>query len=344
MALTELIARAIAEGGQNLHITKDREVKARISGLFADMGSILEDDFTAFLGGVLDDRNRAELNKVGSTTAMMTVDGVLVRVHVYYSAAKEVAALRFHRDEVLSPEQLGIPPDIVNLTDAQSGWVLLSGPQGSGKTTTLAALAKYMADNASLPRHIVTVERPVEIRIPSGAGLVTHIEIPRDAPTLPAAMRSLLRLDAQAGLLGELRMEPEVASAFVDLVDAGMLVFANTHGDDPVRAIDRLLDTLPTEDRERGRRIIAHGMVASVGLRLVRDRDDKLVLITSVLHGSPATTAAIVEGTVSQLYSMLDAKPNRTFEQALVPLVPTRISPETAERALRSTDPGRGTR
>lgn len=76
----------------------------------------------------------------------------------------------------------------------------------------------------------------------------------------------------------------------------------------------------------------------------MRDRDDKLVLITSVLHGSPATTAAIVDGTVSQLYAMLDAKPNRTFEQALIPLVPTRISPETAERALRSTDPGRGTR
>lgn len=335
-SIPDVLARAIRNGAQNLHITPDRNIRVRVGGLIANIGSTDDAAFEAFINSIMDDRGRAEMTKTGSTTAMATIAGTIQRVLIYRSAGKPIAAIRFHRDNVPSPAELGIPDDIVRLTDAASGWLLISGPQGVGKTTTIASLTKHMAANAALPRHIVTIERPVEMRINSDDGLVTHIEVPHDAPTIPAAMRTVLRADCQAAVIGELRMENDVASAWVDLVDAGLLVLGNTHGPDPVRAISRVLDALPAAERERGRRVIAHGMVASIGQRLVRDRDDKLVLITSVLHGSPAVTNAILDENFADLNTMLESTPNRTFQMALAPLVPSRISPEAADRMLRA--------
>lgn len=224
------------------------------------------------------------------------------RVNAFHERGNLAAALRLIPNEVLSIEQLGLPQIVNKFADYPRGLVLVTGPTGSGKSTTLAALVDRI--NAERADHIITIEDPIEFTHKSKKSVVVQREVHYDTYSFSAALRSSLREDPDVVLIGEMR-DLETIAAAITIAETGHLVFATLHTNSAAQSIDRMIDVFPPHQQPQIRSQLANILMAICSQRLVPAIGGGRVAAAEILVATPAVRNIIREGKTHQLEAVI---------------------------------------
>ncbi|HZH18351.1 MAG TPA: type IV pilus twitching motility protein PilT [Archangium sp.] len=254
------------------------------------------------------------------------------RANYFYKTTGVAAVFRTIPSKVLSLTELNAPEVVRKLAERRSGLVLVTGPTGSGKSTTLAGMIHHI--NHTRPAHILTIEDPVEFVHESAKSQVTHREVGIHASTFATAIRSAGREDPNVILIGELRTN-ETMKLALQLASFGVLVMATVHTNSAPATIDRIINSFPAEEQPQVRGMLAEGLAGIVAQQLIRTADGKgRVAALEILIGTSAIASMIREGKVFQIASKMQASQNlgmQTLDMHLEKLVAANtITPEAA--------------
>jgi twitching motility protein PilT len=255
------------------------------------------------------------------------------RANYFYKTTGLAAVFRTIPTKVLTLEDLKCPPVLRKLSDRRSGLVLVTGPTGSGKSTTLAAMIDHI--NKSRAAHVLTIEDPVEFVHTPQKAQITHREIGQHAATYADAIRSAGREDADVILIGELRTN-ETMKLALQLSSFGILVFATVHTNSASATIDRIVNAFPADEQPQVRGLLSEALAGIVAQQLLRTADGKRrVAVHEILIGSPALASMIRENKTFQIPSLMQggqAQGMQTMDMALERFV--RDKTITVEAAL----------
>jgi twitching motility protein PilT len=224
------------------------------------------------------------------------------RVNAFHERGNLAAALRLIPNEVLTIEQLGLPPVVAKFADFPRGLVLVTGPTGSGKSTSLAALIHKI--NHERAAHIITIEDPIEFTHKSQRSVIVQREVHYDTFSFAAALRSSLRQDPDVVLIGELR-DLETIAAAVTIAETGHLVFATLHTNSAAQSIDRMIDVFPSHQQAQIRTQLSGILMAICSQRLVPTIGGGRVAAAEILIATPAVRNIIREGKTHQLDAVI---------------------------------------
>jgi twitching motility protein PilT len=224
------------------------------------------------------------------------------RVNAFHERGNLAAALRLIPTEILTVEQLGLPPIVNKFADYPRGLVLVTGPTGSGKSTSLAALINKI--NHERATHIVTIEDPIEYTHKSIKSVVVQREVHYDTYSFSAALRSSLRQDPDVVLIGEMR-DLETISAAITIAETGHLVFATLHTNSASQSIDRMVDVFPPHQQPQIRSQLANILMAICSQRLVPSIGGGRIAAAEILIATPAVRNIIREGKSHQLEAVI---------------------------------------
>lgn len=213
------------------------------------------------------------------------------------------AVFRLIPTKILTLEQLGIPEVVKEFGQLRGGLVLVTGPTGSGKSTTLAALMDYI--NSNFGRHIITVEEPIEFVHNNKKSIITQREVPEHAASFPIGLKAALREDADIVLVGEMR-DLETISLALTAAETGLLVFGTLHTNNARKTVDRLIDVFPSDQQSQVRTMLAASLRGVVAQLLLK-RSDKpgRVAVNEILVGNSAVSAIIREGATQKLQDVI---------------------------------------
>lgn len=224
------------------------------------------------------------------------------RVNAFHERGNMAAALRLIPNEILSVEQLGLPNIVTKFADYPRGLVLVTGPTGSGKSTSLASLIHRI--NMEQSRHIITIEDPIEYTHSSKKSVIVQREVHYDTYSFSAALRSALRQDPDVVLIGEMRDLETIASA-ITIAETGHLVFATLHTNSAAQSIDRMIDVFPPHQQPQIRAQLSNILMAICSQRLIPSIGGGRVAAAEVLIGTPAVRNIIREGKTHQLDAVI---------------------------------------
>jgi twitching motility protein PilT len=224
------------------------------------------------------------------------------RVNAFHERGNMAAALRLIPNEILTIEQLGLPPIVNKFAEFPRGLVLVTGPTGSGKSTSLAAMLDKINNEES--KHIITIEDPIEFTHKSKKSVIVQREVHYDTYSFSAALRSALREDPDVVLIGEMRDLETIASA-ITIAETGHLVFATLHTNSASQSIDRMIDVFPPHQQPQIRAQLANILMAIVSQRLIPTIGGGRVAAAEVLVATPAVRNIIREGKAHQLEAVI---------------------------------------
>ncbi len=224
------------------------------------------------------------------------------RVNAFHERGNLAAALRLITNEVLTIEQLGLPPVVSKFADYPRGLVLVTGPTGSGKSTTLAAMIHKI--NEERATHIITIEDPIEYTHKSIKSVIVQREVHYDTYSFSAALRSVLREDPDVVLVGEMRDLETIASA-ITIAETGHLVFATLHTNSAAQSIDRMIDVFPPHQQPQIRSQLSNILTAIVSQRLVPTIGGGRIAAAEIMVATPAVRNIIREGKTHQLDAVI---------------------------------------
>ena len=262
--MEELLQATIDEGGSDLHIRAYMPPKLRVHGELLPLSDepLSEEESAALVREIADDEQMAELEKNGGADfALAHPDGTRFRVSVFKERKRYSAVLRQIPNTLMTMEQLGLPPVVKELLFKPRGLILVTGPTGSGKSTTLASMIDVINQERNV--HIVTIEDPIEFYHNSKNSLVTQREVGDDVPTFAEAIRRALRQDPDVILVGEMR-DLETIAAAITAAETGHLVFGTLHTTGAAETIDRIVDAFPMNQQAQIRTQLAAGLQAVI--------------------------------------------------------------------------------
>jgi twitching motility protein PilT len=326
VAIAELLKRVLDEGASDLHLTVGARPALRVHGRLQqleDFPVLAPDEVRAMVYSILTQRQRDRLEAELELDCAHTLSGqARFRLNVYFQRDSVGAAFRLIPEEIKPLEALGIPPQVGNLARLARGFVLVTGPTGSGKSTTLASLV----DQANRERtdHIMTVEDPIEFLHSHKRCIVNQREVGEDTRSFASALKHVLRQDPDIILVGELR-DLETISIALTAAETGHLVFATLHTQDAPQTIDRVIDVFPTNQQQQVRVQLAGSVQGVVCQQLLPTADGEgRVVATEVMMATPAIRNLIREGKTHQVYSAMQAGARhgmQTMDQCLADLV-----------------------
>lgn len=243
------------------------------------------------------------------------------RVNAFHERGNLAAALRLIPNEIMTIEQLGLPPIVNKFADYPRGLVLVTGPTGSGKSTTLAALVHKI--NAERASHIVTIEDPIEFTHRSNRSVIVQREVHYDTYSFSAALRSSLRQDPDVVLIGEMR-DLETIAAAITIAETGHLVFATLHTNSAAQSIDRMIDVFPPHQQPQIRSQLANILMAICSQRLIPSIGGGRMAAAEILVATPAVRNIIREGKSHQLEAVIQTGAEygmQSMDKTLVTLV-----------------------
>lgn len=243
------------------------------------------------------------------------------RVNAFHERGNLAAALRLIPNQLLSAEQLGLPAVVNSFADYPRGLVLVTGPTGSGKSTTLAALVDKI--NSERATHIITIEDPIEFTHKSKKSVVVQREVHYDTYSFSAALRSSLRQDPDVVLIGEMR-DLETISAAITIAETGHLVFATLHTNSAAQSLDRMIDVFPPHQQPQIRSQLSNILMAICSQRLVPSIGGGRVAAAEILVATPAVRNIIREGKSHQLDAVIQTgsdKGMQSMDRTLVSLI-----------------------
>ena len=262
--MEDLLQATIDEGGSDLHIRAFMEPKLRLHGELLPLSEekLTEDESYELCKQIATEEQMAEVEKNGGADfALAHPDGTRFRVSVFKERKRYGAVLRQIPSKLLTMEQLGLPPVVKELLFKPRGLILVTGPTGSGKSTTLASMLNVINHERSV--HIITIEDPIEFYHTSAKSLVTQREVGDDVPSFAEAIRRALRQDPDVILVGEMR-DLETIAAAITAAETGHLVFGTLHTTGAAETIDRIIDAFPTNQQEQVRTQLAAGLQAVI--------------------------------------------------------------------------------
>ena len=322
--LKEVLVSSIKEQASDVHFTVGRPPCYRIDGVLSpvDGPALSPDELRELLLPVMDERHRAELQNNGQTDFAYAISGVgRFRVNVFMQRGTMAAVMRCLPFEIPMPETLGIPQAVVEMTTRKRGLVLVTGPTGSGKSTTLASLLHVI--NQNYPYHIITLEDPIEYLHRHDKSIVNQREIGSDSTTYGEALRAALREDPDVILVGEMR-DLETISTAITAAETGHLVFSTLHTIGADKTIDRIIDVFPPQQQQQIRIQLASVLECVVSQQLIRKEDGTgRVAALEVLFANNAVRNLIREGKTFQIPSIMQTSKRagmQTMDDALYEL------------------------
>jgi twitching motility protein PilT len=338
----ELLRFASERKASDLHLSAGEPPLLRINGdlLRIDLPPLLPDEAHRLVLDVMNDSQRRAFQEHLEVDFAYTLDDRLrFRVNAFVHQRGEGAVFRTIPAEIPSMRQLALPAALDTFCSAEKGLVLVTGPTGSGKSTTLAAMIDHL--NSTMAGHILTLEDPVEFLHTSKVALVNQREIGTQTRSFSAALRSALREDPDVILVGELR-DLETISLALTAAETGHLVFGTLHTASAPGTIDRIIDAFPTSQQPQVRTMLSESLLGVVAQMLVRKRGGGRVGAHEILVGTPACRNLIREGKTHQLPSVMQVGGKhgmQTLEASLIDLVNRRIvEAEDARERLPSSE------
>lgn len=243
------------------------------------------------------------------------------RVNAFHERGNLAAALRLISNEILTIEQLGLPPVVSKFAEYPRGLVLVTGPTGSGKSTTLAAMIHKI--NMERSEHIITIEDPIEYTHRSKKSVIVQREVHYDTYSFSAALRSALREDPDVVLIGEMRDLETIASA-ITIAETGHLVFATLHTNSAAQSIDRMIDVFPPHQQSQIRSQLSNILMAICSQRLIPQIGGGRIAAAEILVATPAVRNIIREGKTHQLEAVIQTGSEygmQSMDKTLVNLV-----------------------
>src|SRR6266508_4086751 len=343
ISIDTLLEQMVAHNASDLHITVGSKPALRVRGHLERLEGLTElsaDDTRQLLYRIISSEQQKRLEIDRQLDLSYSIPGLArFRVNIYSQRESLAGAFRLIPAELKSLEELGLPTTLYDLCEKPRGLVLVTGPTGSGKSTTLAAPIDEI--NRKRADHVITIEDPIEFLHRHKRCIVNQRELGADATTFADALRGALRQDPDVILLGEMR-DLETISTALTAAETGHLVFATLHTQDAPSTIDRLIDVFPGAQQEQVRVQIASTLQGIVTQTLVPTVDGKgRVAACEILLPDDAVRNLIRQAKVEQIYSVMQTGSNKgmqTLEQAFVELVSRGII--TQETALaRSSRP-----
>ena len=296
----------VDQGGSDLHLSEGEPPKIRVHG---DVTAIREEPLTheemvELLEPICPPKLWKEYCEIGDADFAYEMDEKSrFRCNYMKQQRGYCCVFRLIPTKILTLEQLNVPEQIKRFGEMRSGLVLVTGPTGSGKSTTLAALIDYI--NTNFARHIITVEEPIEFVHPSKKSIITQREVPNNCPTFADGLRASLREDTDIVLVGEMR-DLETISLALTAAETGLLVFGTLHTNNARKTVDRIIDVFPAEQQPQARTMLA-GSLRGVVAQLLMKRCDKpgRVAVNEILFATPAVSAIIREGATQKLADVI---------------------------------------
>jgi twitching motility protein PilT len=332
-SLDPIFALAFQRNASDIILVAGSPVTLRVNGALTPNGEPLsaEDIRSMLLPWLAADR-LSELQERKSLDYCFVRPAIgRFRANFHYQRGTLAAAIRLLPEQVPSLDSLNLPPSLAMLTERRQGLVLLTGPTGCGKTSTLAALVDRI--NTRRRDHIITIEDPIEYQHTNRNSLIEQIELGRDTPAFAEAVRAVLRQDPDVIMVGEMR-DSETMAAALTAAETGHLVLSSLHTNDAAQTVSRVLDTFPSGYQSQMRQQLSLALLAVISQQLVPATNGARYPAVEILVATPATRNLIRRGDDHQLRASIEtgrADGMMTMEQSLAELVRAgRISRETA--------------
>jgi twitching motility protein PilT len=346
--MKRLLHSAVANGASDLILTVGSRPCVRFQGEINELASepLSPGDTKKLLYSIINQRQRADFEESRELDFALTVnmkrtdkketEAHRFRVNAFYQRGNIAIAIRVINQAIPPPESLGIPPAVVSMADKKQGLILVTGPTGHGKSTTMASLVDRI--NKKRACHIITIEDPIEYVHPNKKAVVEQREVHADTLSFSSALKYVLRQDPDVILVGEMRDTETIASALT-AAETGHLVMATLHTNDAPQSVDRIIDSFPAHQQNQIRLQLSSALLGIISQRLLPKRDSSgRVAAFEILAGTHGAKALIREGKTHQLRSVMETGAREgmiTMEKALTELYNRNIiSRETMESYL----------
>lgn len=324
-------------GGSDLHMSPNNPPMVRASGqLKPAISQVLnEEQCRGLLYEIMSQDQQSEFEKTHDLDFAYEVKALQARfrANIFIGRLGISAVFRIIPTEILTVEQLGLPQTVLDFTHFTKGLVLVTGPTGSGKSTTLAAMIDYINRNRN--EHILTVEDPIEFVHATQNSLINQREVGIHTLSFASALKAALREDPDIILVGEMR-DLETIELAITAAETGHLVFGTLHTSSASKTVDRLINVFPTTQQEQIRTMLAESLRGVIAQQLLRTVDGKRCAALEILKVNPASANLIREGKTFQIPSVIQTGRNegmQLMDQALQELLKNKtISAEEAEK------------
>jgi twitching motility protein PilT len=342
MDITELLAFSAKQGASDLHLSAGLPPMIRVDGDVRriNLPALEHKQVQALIYDIMNDTQRVDFEKHLETDFSFEVPGIArFRVNAFNQNRGAGAVFRTIPSKVLSLEDLGMGEVFRKITESPRGLVLVTGPTGSGKSTTLAAMIDHL--NNHRHHHILTIEDPIEFVHESRKCLINQREVHRDTRSFATALRSALREDPDVILVGEMR-DLETIRLALTAAETGHLVFGTLHTTSAAKTIDRVVDVFPGDEKSMVRSMLSESLLAVVSQALVKKIGGGRIAAHEIMLGTSAIRNLIREDKVAQMYSSIQTGGNlgmQTLDMCLKELVSKGlISRDQAREKARSPD------
>ncbi len=341
MDISELLAFAVKNNASDLHLSSGLPPMIRVHGDVRriNLPPLEHRDVHGMIYDIMNDGQRKAYEEMLECDFSFAIPGLArFRVNAFNQDRGAAAVLRTIPSKVLTLEQLNAPKIFADLALKPRGLVLVTGPTGSGKSTTLAAMINHL--NETEYAHILTVEDPIEFVHESKKCLINQREVGPHTMSFNNALRSALREDPDAILVGELR-DLETIRLALTAAETGHLVFGTLHTSSAAKTIDRIIDVFPAEEKEMVRAMLSESLQAVISQTLLKTKDGTgRVAAHEIMLGTPAIRNLIREAKVAQMYSAIQTGSNvgmQTLDQNLTDLVRRNVISAATARAAAKT-------
>ncbi len=324
MDITELLAFSVQHDASDLHLSTGTPPSIRVDGDVRKLNIPAFDtkDVNALVYDIMNDRQRKEYEENLEVDFSFEVPSLArFRVNAFNQNRGPAAVFRTIPSKILSLDDLGCPEIFREISDTPRGLVLVTGPTGSGKSTTLAAMVDYI--NKHKHDHILTIEDPIEFVHDNHKCLINQREVHRDTLSFSAALRSALREDPDVILVGEMR-DLETIRLAMTAAETGHLVFGTLHTTSAPKTIDRIIDVFPGEEKSMVRSMLSESLRAVISQTLIKKVGGGRVAAHEIMIGVPAIRNLIREDKIAQMYSAIQTGMQhgmQTMDQCLQNLV-----------------------
>ena len=315
--IKNLLRLAVQQGASDLHLTVGRYPTFRIDGRLVglEQESLVTPQATKSMSEViLSEENKKKLIELGSVDCSYNLeDKARFRVNAFFQQGYLSMTFRLISSEIKSLEQLGLPESLYDFTKYSQGLVLVVGPVGHGKSTTLAALINEI--NHTQEKHIITIEDPIEYIYQQDRCIINQKEVYQDTKSFQDGLTAVFREDANVVLVGELR-DLESISTAITAAETGHLIFATLHTNDCPQTIDRIIDVFPSHQQNQVRSQLANCLLGVISQRLIQKIDGGRIPAIEVMLKNRAVESLIREGKSYQIDNVIETSIN----QGMMPL------------------------
>ena len=325
MDITELLAFSVKNKASDLHLSSGLPPMIRVHGDIRriNLPPMEHEDVHSMVYDIMSDSQRKHYEENLECDFSFAVPNLArFRVNAFRQERGAAAAFRTIPSKVLSLEELNAPKTFAELTNRPRGLILVTGPTGSGKSTTLAAMVNHINENEY--GHILTIEDPIEFVHDSKKCLINQREVGPHTLSFANALRSALREDPDYILIGEMR-DLETIRLALTAAETGHLVFGTVHTSSAAKTIDRIIDVFPAQEKDMVRSMLSESLVSVISQTLLKTKDGQgRVAAHEVMIGNPAIRNLIRENKVAQMYSTIQTNQAigmQTLDQCLVDLV-----------------------